>query len=136
MAASKRARPRRRAEEYFRMSGAAQDGSSPGEISIIDVAGVQQVASVADLGKRISAGRLFWLDICGVEPSVATEFLVKIGVDGSGIARALRFGQAGRVAIGRQGIAAVTWLGDTNELIELHFRSSSTYIFTIWNGDA
>ena len=119
------------------MSDTTQDGPLPGESSIIDVAGVQRVASVADLGKRISARRLFWLDICGVEPSVAREYLVKMGVDDTGIARALRFGQAGRIAIGRPGISAVTWLGDPpNDLIELHFRSSSSYIFTIWNGDA
>lgn len=118
------------------MSGTTPDGPPPGEINIIDVAGVQQVASVTDLGKRISARRLFWLDICGVEPSVATKYLVTMGVDDSGIARALRFGQAGRMAIGRQGIGAVTWVGAApNDLIELHFRSSSTYIFTIWNGD-
>ncbi len=118
------------------MSGAAQDGPIAGEINIINAGGVKQVASVADLGARISAGRLFWLDICGVVPSVATEYLVKIGVEDTGIARALRFGQAGRVTISHQGIAAVTWLGDPpNDLIELHFRSSSTYIFTIWNGN-
>jgi len=118
------------------MGGTTQDGSLPGAISIIDVAGVQHPASVADLGKRISAGRLFWLDICGAEPSVAAEFLKEMGVEGTDIARALSFGQAGRIAIGRQGIRAVTWLGDPpHDLIELHFRSSSTYIFTIWNGD-
>ncbi len=123
-------------QEYFRLSGATQDGPPPGEISIIDVAGVRRVASVVDLGKQISAGRIFWLDICGVEPSVATECLVKIGVENAGVARALRFGQAGRIAIGRQGISAAAWLGDPpNDLIELHFRSSSTYIFTIWNGN-
>ena len=118
------------------MTGATQARTPPGEICIIDAAGVQRVASAADLGKRISAGRIFWLDICGVEPSAATECLAKIGVDDAGIARALRFGQAGRVAIDHQGVAAVTWLGDPpNDLIELHFRGSSTYIFTIWNGD-
>jgi len=54
-----------------------------------------------------------------------------MGLDDSGIARALRFGQAGRIAIGRQGIAAVTWLGDPpHDLIELHFRSSSNSLLS------
>lgn len=106
-------------------------------ISIIDAQGVQHPASVADLAKRISTGRLFWLDICGVEAAVAKEFLVAMGVDDAGIERTLRFGQAGRIAIDRDGIRAVTWLGaPPHDLIELHFRSSSSYIFTIWDGEA
>ncbi len=106
-------------------------------ISIIHAQGVQHPASVADLAKWISTGRLFWLDICGAEPSVAKEFLVAMGVDDAGIERTLRFGQAGRITISREGIRAVTWLYDPpHDLIELHFRSSSSYIFTIWNGDA
>jgi len=125
-----------RAEENSRVNSTTQDAAPPVAISIIDAEGIQHPASVADLRTRISSKRLFWVDICSAEPSVAKEFLAEIGVEDSDIARALRFGQAGRIAIGRQGIRAVTWLGDTNELIELHFRSSSTYIFTIWNGDA
>ena len=126
-----------RTEENSRISGTTQDGPLPGAISIIDAEGVRHPASVADLRTRISAKRLFWLDICGAEPSVAKEFLVEMGVDDSGITRALRFGQSGRIAIGREGIRAVTWLGDPpHDPIELHFRSSPTYIFTIWSGDA
>jgi len=126
-----------RTEEISRISGTTQDGPLPGVISIIDVDGVQHPASVADLGKWISTGRLFWLDICGADPSVARKFLVEMGVEETGIEKALRFGQAGRIAIDREGIRGSTWLGDPpHDLIELHFRSSSTYIFTIWNGDA
>ena len=55
-------------KEYFRMTGAMKAGPPPGEISIIDAAGVQRVASAADLGERISAGRLFWLDISFAAP--------------------------------------------------------------------
>ena len=119
------------------MSGTTQSGPLPGAISIIDVDGVKHPASVADLRERISARRLFWLDICGAAPSVAKEFLVAMGVDDAGIERTLRFGQAGRIAIDREGIRAVTWLGaPPHDLIELHFRSSSSYIFTIWDGEA
>ena len=114
-----------------------QDGPLPCAISIVDDTGVQFPASVADLRNRLSAGRRFWLDICGAEPAIATAFLVEMGVEDSAIERALRFGQAGRIAIGRDGIRAATWLGEPqHDLIELHFRSSSTYIFTVWNGDA
>jgi Mg2+ and Co2+ transporter CorA len=113
-----------------------REGQLAGAVTIIDAEGVQHSASIADLGKRISNGRLFWLDICGAEPSVAKEFLAAMGVDDAGIERTLRFGQAGRITIGREGIRGVTWLSDPpHELIELHFRSSPTYIFTIWSGD-
>ncbi len=119
------------------MSGTTPDAPVPGVISIIDSAGVQQPASVADLAKRISAGKPFWLDICSVEPSVAKEYLVALGVEDADIARALRFGQAGRITLTRHGIRGVTWVADPqHDFVEVHFRSSSTYIFTIWNGDA
>ena len=79
-------------------------GQLPGAVSIIDAEGVQHGASIADLAKRISTGRLFWLDICGVETSIAKEFLVAMRVDDAGIERTLRFGQAGRITISRDGI--------------------------------
>lgn len=119
------------------MSGTTQDATPSGRISIINSEGVHYPASLADLSARIAAKRLFWLDICDAEPAVAKEFLVAMGVEDADLARALRFGQAGRMTIGRHGIRGVAWLGDPpRDLIELHFRSSPTYIFTIWNGDA
>src|SRR6516162_7520873 len=117
------------------MSDTIQDRPLPGAISIIDVAGVRHPATVADVRMQISTGRLFWLDICGVEPSLAKQFLVEMGVEDTGIDRALRFGQAGRFTVGRDGVRAAAWLGGPHELIELHFRSSHTYIFTVWDGD-
>jgi len=118
-------------------SGTIRDGQPSGAISIIDSEGVHQPASIADLHTRISAKRLFWLDICGADPSVAKGFLVAMDVADADIVRALRFGQSGRMAIGRHGIRGVTWLGgQLPGLVELHFRSSATYMFTIWNGDA
>jgi len=112
------------------------DRPPAGAISVIDAQGVRQLTSTADLKAYISAARPFWLDVCGAEPSVAREFLLELGVEETGIDRALRFGQTGRITISGEGVRGVTWVSDPpHQLIELHFRSSSTYVFTLWNGN-
>ena len=118
------------------MSGATSAASEPGLVRLVDFSGVDVDASIEDLKARITARRFFWLDIAGVEPSRAGPYLEALGLDENERARALQFGQTGRISIGRQGIRAVTWVASTKrELIELHFRSTSAYVLTIWNGD-
>lgn len=116
---------------------AVPEGPPRGAISAIDARGVRKLTSAAELKAYVTAGRPFWLDVCGAEPSVAREFLLELGVEETGIDTALRFGQTGRITISGEGVRGVTWVSDPpHQLMELHFRSSSTYVFTIWNGDS
>jgi Mg2+ and Co2+ transporter CorA len=109
----------------------------PNAITIIDSNGVGGNASIEDVRTRISTGRLFWLDICGAEASLASQFLCQMGLAEADRAQTLRFGQTGRISIGRHGIRAVTWLADPpkDSQIEVHFLSCPKFIFTIWNGE-
>jgi Mg2+ and Co2+ transporter CorA len=104
---------------------------------MIDISGVRLAAGVADTRERIGDGQLFWLDVYDGDERTRTELLDVLGLDSSDIAWALRFGQAGRMYIGRDKLRAVTWIADpSGNVHEVHIYASRNYILTIWTGAA
>jgi hypothetical protein len=71
---------------------------------IIDASGVRPAADTLEVGKQVAAGPLFWLDISGGDPSASHAFLTEAGLKAADAAWALRFGQAGRMQIGVEGL--------------------------------
>jgi Mg2+ and Co2+ transporter CorA len=104
---------------------------------MIDVSGVRSAAQPAELRTDQRNGRIFWLDIFAGDERTRSEFLRELGLDPAEIAWALRFGQAGRMYIGRDKLRAVTWIADpTGNIHELHVLSTPQCIVTVWNGKA
>jgi Mg2+ and Co2+ transporter CorA len=102
---------------------------------IVDALGVQVAATSAAVRTQMAAKKFFWLDIFtgGASP----EILAELGLEPTDNAWALRFGQTGRMTIGRQTLRAATWLaGPSGDLIEVHLLSTQRFVLTIWNGDA
>jgi Mg2+ and Co2+ transporter CorA len=105
--------------------------------TIADRFGVRPTASAADLRQQMSAGKFFWLDICDGDDPALTELLGALGLDASDLNWALRFGQAGRMYVGRGKLRAVTWLADAaGDLNEVHLLCSQHCIVTVWHGAA
>jgi Mg2+ and Co2+ transporter CorA len=103
---------------------------------IADSSGVRVAAEPAEGGKQAS-DQFFWLDIVGEDAATRTQFLNGLGVENADIAWALRFGQTGRMHIGRQRLRAVTWLADSSgALVEIHVICWGRCIVTLWSGDA
>ncbi len=69
------------------MGSTTQSTPAPITINIIASSGVQPDASVEDMRMRISAGRFFWLDICGAKVSLAGNFLDQLGLDNADAAQ-------------------------------------------------
>jgi Mg2+ and Co2+ transporter CorA len=104
---------------------------------VVDRSGVRLTANVADMHEQTRAAKFFWLDIFGGNDATRTEFLGGLGLDASDVGWALRFGQAGRLYIGRDKLRAVTWMADqAGNLSEIHILCSPRCILTIWQGDA
>jgi Mg2+ and Co2+ transporter CorA len=104
---------------------------------MVDISGVRLAAGVAAMHERIGDAQLFWLDVYDGDERTRTELLGTLGLDSSEIAWALRFGQAGRMYIGRDKLRAVTWIADpSGNVHEVHVYASRHYILTIWNGAA
>ncbi|HTP01568.1 MAG TPA: CorA family divalent cation transporter [Anaerolineales bacterium] len=103
--------------------------------TIVHTGGLHRDASLAGLRGHITEGRYVWLDICG-PPALADEaMLLEIGMDAADTAWIRRFNQAGRLAISRRGIRAVSWLAAPLEgLIEIHVWASSKGLVTLWHG--
>jgi Mg2+ and Co2+ transporter CorA len=119
------------------MNDIAQSLSSAPAITVTDASGVKRDASTRDLAAKVADGKFFWLDICGNGTNVEASLLSQAGLDDIGITWALRFGQAGRLTVGRHGVRAVTWLADgSSQLKEVHVWSSRTAIVTVWHGDS
>ena len=103
---------------------------------IIDASGVRPAADALEVGKQVAAGRFFWLDIVGGDPSARQAFLTEAGLNAVAAAWALRFGQAGRMYIGGGGLRAATWIADrAGTIIELHLIVREKCITTLWGGD-
>jgi Mg2+ and Co2+ transporter CorA len=103
---------------------------------IIDASGARPVTDALEVGKQVAAGRLFWLDIPGGDPSARHAFLTEAGLDAADAAWALRFGQAGRMYIGGGGLRTATRIADrAGNLIELHLIGRENCITTVWSGD-
>src|SRR5271165_1628936 len=105
--------------------------------TIVDRFGVRPTASAANLQQEISAGKFFWLDICGGDDLGRTALLGALGLEAADLNWALRFGQAGRMYVGRGKLRAVTWLADAaGDLCEIHVLCSQACIVTVWHGAA
>ena len=101
---------------------------------IVDSAGIRSAAPV-DVRDGIVAERFFWLDIFGGGESERTDFLNQLGLEADDITWAQRFGQTGRMLVGRK-LRAVTWfVGRTGGIGEVHLLSSPHFIVTVRNGD-
>jgi Mg2+ and Co2+ transporter CorA len=104
---------------------------------VVDTFGVRSTASAAELRDQMSRGAFFWLDIFGGDDPLRTEFLRALGLEGPDITWALRFGQAGRMYIGRDKLRAVTWIaGSTGNVSEVHVFCNRQCVITAWHGDA
>ncbi|HTP01849.1 MAG TPA: CorA family divalent cation transporter [Anaerolineales bacterium] len=103
--------------------------------TIVHTEGLHRDPSLADLRGHITEGRYVWLDICG-PPALADEaMLLEIGMDAAATAWIRRFDQAGRLAISRHGIRAVSWLAAPGVgLIEIHVWASGKGVVTLWHG--
>jgi hypothetical protein len=78
----------------------------------------------------------YWLDICGGDDMERRDLLSQIGLEEADIAWAQRFGQAGRLAIEREKLRAVTWLAEpSGTFTEVHLLCGHRHILTIWRGD-
>jgi Mg2+ and Co2+ transporter CorA len=101
---------------------------------IVDAAGIRSAAPV-DVRDGIVAERFFWLDIFGGGESERTDFLNQLGLEADDITWAQRFGQTGRMLVGRK-LRAVTWfVGRPGGIGEVHLLSSQHFIVTVRNGD-
>ena len=102
---------------------------------IVDALGVQLAGTAAAVRAQIAAKKFFWLDI--FSGGTSPEILNELGLESADTAWALRFGQTGRMTIGRQTLRATTWLaGPSGDLIEVHLLSTQRYVLTLWNGEA
>jgi Mg2+ and Co2+ transporter CorA len=103
---------------------------------VIDTFGVRLTATAADMRGQIRAGKFFWLDIFGGDSLERTALLREVGLESADISWALRFGQAGRMYVGRDRLRAVTWIADPSGSVhEVHLFAGSNCILTVWHGD-
>ena len=79
---------------------------------VVDRSGVRQAANAAEMREHARAGKFFWLDVFGGNEATRGELLSGVGLDESDVDWALRFGQTGRLYIGRDKLRAVTWMAD------------------------
>jgi Mg2+ and Co2+ transporter CorA len=103
---------------------------------IVDASGVRAASDPAELRRQVGAGAFFWLDIFGEDATTRSRYLSEIGLEAGDIAWAQRFGQAGRIHIGRQKLRAVTWMADpAGNLIEVHVICWRRCIISAWTGE-
>jgi magnesium transporter len=104
---------------------------------MIDTLGVRLATGAADMRSQVRTGRFFWLDIFAGDDLARTELLRELGLEGSDIGWALRFGQAGRMHIGRNKLRVVTWMANqVGDVREVHVFGLPHCILTVWNGEA
>ena len=102
----------------------------------VDAVGVRPTADANELRRHVAGGGMFWLDMFAGDEPARTGLLRELGLDDTDIAWALRFGQAGRLHIGRENLRAVTWMAEPNgDLVEIHLFCSARTLVTVWNGD-
>src|SRR5262249_6447913 len=103
---------------------------------IIDASGVRPATDALEVGKQVAADRFFWLDISGGDSFARHTFLTGAGLKAADVAWALRFGQAGRMHIGGEGLRTATWIADRGgNIIELHPIGREEGVMTCWGGD-
>src|SRR6516165_9652834 len=103
---------------------------------IVDAAGISPLASARSARERLAAKAICWIDIFGGDDMGRKELLTEVGLEEIDITWAQRFGQAGRMTIGRQRLRAVTWLAEpTGKALEVHLLCSGLRILTVWKGN-
>ena len=103
---------------------------------MVDAAGIRKAAPV-ELRELIVAKRFFWLDIFDGNQAAPTDLLNQLGLEADDISWAQRFGQTGRLLVGRQKLRAVTWaFGSTKDVLEVHLLSYQQFIVTLRDGDS
>jgi magnesium transporter len=103
---------------------------------VVDGSGVRLTTNASDMREQTRNSKFFWLDVFGGTDTARVELLSELGLDNSDIVWALRFGQSGRMYIGRGKLRAVTWVADqAGNLSEIHVLCSPQCILTIWQGD-
>jgi|SRR5271166_1770508 len=103
---------------------------------LVSEAGARAGADFADVEKAFASGKIFWIDVVGESESARLAYLTKLGLDDAEIAWALRFGQTGRMHIGRERLRVVTWIASRDgALTEVHLVGWQKGLVTIWSGD-
>ncbi len=103
--------------------------------TLIEKEGVFSEADAEAVRRRVDAGEFFWLDLVGEDPDPASEKLAIMGVEPADVAWASRFGQMGRLHVGRNRLRAVTWCADSEgHLIEIHLIACKAGVATLWKG--
>ena len=104
---------------------------------IIDSIGVRLAATPTDVRARATVGKFFWLDIFSGDDAARAGILGQLGLELSDITWAQRFGQTGRMLIGKNKLRAATWMAEpTGALIEVHLLCTHRCILTVWSGNA
>ena len=117
--------------------GSPTKPSVPIVVTIADAAGARRLATAEDLRGLLATGRLCWIDIAGGAVAPRADFLAAVGLDESDLAWVQRFGQTGRLAVGRQELRAVTWVANrAGAISEIHLLRTGNVILTVWDGDA
>lgn len=97
---------------------------------------MRAIAGPPDIRNWVGQGLFFWLDLVGVDQSARAGWLAELGLDVADVMWALRFGQKGRIHIGRQSLRVATWIATPEGvLIELHLLGCATGLATVWEGD-
>jgi len=101
--------------------------------AIVDAAGIHPLTAVADISQQFAT--FCWIDLFGGEETERRRLLTRLEMADADIASLLRFGQTGRMVVGRQRLRAVTWLAEPNgRLIEVHVLCTQERIVTAWSG--
>jgi Mg2+ and Co2+ transporter CorA len=103
---------------------------------VVDAAGIRAAVPV-ELRELVVARSFFWVDIFDGAEAPRTDFLNHLGLETDDITWAQRFGQTGRMLVGRQKLRAVTWaVSETLDILEVHLVSYKHFIVTLRNGDS
>jgi Mg2+ and Co2+ transporter CorA len=103
---------------------------------ISTIGGVKKLKTEADLRQLLDSEHLFWIDIIGGGKQTQANLLLQLDLEETDIEWAQRFGQAGRITIGREKLRCVTWLAKTvSDLTEIHVFTTRNFILTLREGD-
>ena len=80
---------------------ASNKAPAPVVATVVDAGGVRRLATAGELRGLIATGKLCWIDIAGSDAGVRAGFLAETGLGAADLAWAQRFGQTGRLGVGR-----------------------------------
>src|SRR5262249_43232853 len=99
---------------------------------VVEAAGIHPLTAGADISKQVAT--LCWMDVFGGEETERRSLLTRLEMADADIASLLRFGQTGRMVVGRQRLRAVTWLAEpSGKLIEVHVHCTQERMVTVWS---